>query len=93
MCHLWLRWLGDLPYGTCRLLLLPCIDKEAYSKDDERDAEDLTHVEQHGFLELHLRLLDEFDDESHSEAHNEEYADESAAIDLIQLLDVQPQNE
>ena len=49
-----------------RLLLYMGINKEGYTQDDERNAEKLSHVQDHILLESHLRLLDELYQETHS---------------------------
>ena len=69
-----------------RLLLNMAIDKESYSKKNERYAEQLSHVKDHVLLETHLRLLDELDEETHSETADEERSDEESSVELRQSV-------
>lgn len=68
-----------------RLFSDECINQESDADEDERDAENLSHVENHVVLECYLRLLDEFYEEAHTETYDEEYADECSAIYLLQI--------
>ena len=65
------------------------IDQEADSKQDERDAEELAHIEDHIIFKCHLRLLDELDQESGTEADNEENADECPPVHLLEAIFVE----
>lgn len=67
-----------------RLLADEGVNQEAYAQKDERDAQDLSHVEHHVFLETDLRLLDKFDEETAAEAPYHEDADERPAPCLVQ---------
>ena len=62
------------------------IDEETDTEKDEWDAEPLPHVEKHILLELHLRVLDELDEEAGTETADEEPTDEEAAVHLVQFL-------
>ena len=59
-----------------RFFRLGGIDQQRDAGDDEGDGEDLAHVQEHRLLELHLRLLDEFDQEAHAEAAEQEEAED-----------------
>ena len=62
--------------------------------DDEGEAEELSHVESHAFLEVHLLFLDEFDeeaegeDEGEAESGMEACAGRNAVVCLLALDDV-----
>lgn len=71
--------------GFCRLFSDKRINQESDADKDERNAENLSHIENHIVLECHLRFLDEFYEESHAETYDEEYADECSAIYLLQI--------
>ena len=71
-------------HSFCRLLPDESIDKEADSYKDERNAEPLSHIQDHILLEAHLRFLDELYEETHSEKDDEEYTDEGSPVDLVQ---------
>ena len=70
-----------------------CIHEESYSEKDERDAQKLSHIKGHILLEINLRFLDEFYEESHPETYDKENPYECAPIDLVKLLDIQPKKE
>ena len=72
----------------CRLLLDIAVDEESYTQKHERNAEKLTHVEKHLLLETYLRLLYEFDEETHAETSDEESADEEAPVELVKTESV-----
>ena len=72
-----------------RLLLYMGINKEGYTQNDERNAEKLSHVQDHVLLESYLRLLDELDEEAHSEASDEECSDEESPVELRKSVLVQ----
>ena len=74
---LWLR-MND----SCRLLSDAAVDKKAHTKKDERNTEALTHIKNHILLETYLRLLDELDEEAHSEASDEECSDKESSMKL-----------
>jgi hypothetical protein len=65
-----------------RLLLDKGVDQHGDTREDEWDTKPLSHVEYHIVLESHLRLLDELDEETHSEASDEECADEESAMEF-----------
>ena len=69
-----------------RLLLYMGINKEGYTQDDERNAEKLSHIQDHVLLESYLRLLDELDEEAHAETPDEEGSDEEATIELVESV-------
>ena len=71
-----------------RLLLDVTVDKETYAQKHERDAEPLSHVQDHILLESHLRLLDELDEETHSEASDEECSDKESSVELVKPVPV-----
>ena len=71
--------------SLCRLFSDECINQESDADEDERNAEDLPHVENHVVLECDLRFLDELYEETHTETYDEEYADECSAIYLLQI--------
>ena len=45
---------------------------EPHAGDDERDAEQLTHVEHHALLKIFLHVFDELDEEAAAEDEREE---------------------
>ena len=65
------------------------VHDESDAQQDERDGQELAHVQGHGLLERHLRLLDELDEEAGAEAHRQEDAHEHAPVHLVQFLPVQ----
>ena len=71
-----------------RLLSDVAVDKESYAQEHERDAEQLTHVQDHVLLESHLRFLDELYEETHSEASDEKCSDEESSVELVKLVSV-----
>ena len=71
-------------YSFRRLLPDESIDEEADSYKDERNAEPLSHIQNHILLEAYLRFLDELYEETHSEKDDEEYTDEGSPVDLAQ---------
>ena len=66
----------------CRLLLHISVYEEAYTQKNERHAQPLSHIQNHILFESYLRLLDELDEESHSEASDEECSDEESPVEL-----------
>jgi len=64
------------------------IDQKADASDDEGDGKNLTHVEGHAGLEVHLVLLDELNQEAHAKAAKQEDAKEEAAVGLVQTLPI-----
>ena len=78
MCRLGLLLLR-MDYHS-RLFLYMAVNQEADAEKDERNAEPLSHIQNHILLESDLRLLDEFYQEAHSEASDEECTDEEAAV-------------
>ena len=75
------------------LLLYECVHQEAYTKEYERDGEELAHVEGHVGLEVHLIVLYKLNEKAAAEAHDKEYADERAPIKFFQPVTVQPDKE
>lgn len=71
-------------HSFCRLLPDKCIDKKADTDKYERQAEPLSHIQNHILFEAYLRFLDELYEEAHSEKNDEEYADEGSSIHLVQ---------
>ena len=74
-----------------RLFPDECINQEPYADEDERNAENLSHVEDHVVLECYLRFLDKLYEEAHAETYDEEYADECSAINLLQIEPIHAQ--
>ena len=60
---------------------------------DERQAQPLSHVENHAGLEVRLVLLDELDQEPHAEKDDEEDAEDSAGAQPVEPGAVQPQED
>ncbi len=54
-------------HDSGRLLLYEAIGQKSHAKQNERYAEELSHVQQHILLKANLRLLYEFNKETHSE--------------------------
>ena len=79
--------------GYGGLFLHVGIHQEAYTKEYERDGEELAHVEGHVGLEVYLVVLYKLNEEAAPEAHNEEYADKRAPIKFFQPVTVQPDKE
>ena len=73
-----LLWMND----HRRLLPDMAIYEEADADKHERDAEPLTHIEDHLVLESYLRFLDELDEETHTETADEECSDEESPVEL-----------
>ena len=73
----------------CRLFPDKGIDQEADSEQDERNAEELSHIEDHIILKGYLRLLDELDQESGTEADNEKNTDECSPVHLLEAIFVE----
>ena len=84
MCRSGLLLLRMHDHG--RLLLYMAVHEESYSEEYERNAEPLSHVEDHVLLEHHLRLLDELDEEAHTETSDEECSDEESSMELRKLV-------
>ena len=80
-------------YSSCRHLADKGIYKESDTRQNKRDAENLSHVQSHRLLESHLRFLDEFYQEAHAKKHYEENTDECAAIYLVKLEPVHPEED
>ena len=66
----------------CRLLSDAAVHQEANSDKDERNTEALSHIQDHTLLETYLRLLDELNEEAHSEATDKEGSDEESPMKL-----------
>ena len=71
---------------SCRLFPYVTVDQEAYSKENERNAEPLTHIQYHVLLEHYLRFLDELYEETHSETSYEECSDEESAVEFVESV-------
>ena len=71
-------------HDCSRLLLDIAIYKESDAEKDKRNAEPLTHIQNHILLESYLRLLDELYQETHAEATDEESSDEKASVKFRQ---------
>ena len=69
-----------------RLFSDAAVHQEANSDKDERNAEALSHIQDHILLETYLRLLDELDEEAHTEATDKEGADEESSVKLRQSV-------
>ena len=82
MCRLRLLFLRM--DNHCRLFPDMCINEEADAQKDERYAEPLSHIKNHVLLEADLRLLDELDEEAHTEAADEKCSDEESSVELRQ---------
>jgi len=76
-----------------RLALEMAHNEDYYTCNYEWEAEKLTHVECHGLLEAHLRLLDEFDEESHSKEDDEEESEDFASLHLLDSVFIAPHQE
>ena len=61
-----------------RVLPPQCSDNQPNAGDNERDAEQLTHIEEHTLFELLLDVLDELDAEAAAEDQQEETAEQEA---------------
>ena len=72
-----------------RLAPLETIDDQAYTRYDKRYAEKLSHIQDHIFLESHLRFLDEFDKKTHSEKDYEENADQGSSFKFRKTVFIQ----
>ena len=70
----------------CRLLSDAAVHQEANSDKDERNTEALSHIQDHTLLETYLRLLDELNEEAHSEATDKEGSDEESSAKLRQSV-------
>ena len=68
--------------SLCRLLPDETVNKKTYSDKHKRDAEPLSHIQNHILLESHLRFLDELYEETHSETSDEEGSDEESTMKL-----------
>ena len=73
----------------CRLPPSEAIDDKAYAYENERDAENLPHVESHAGLEVDLVILDEFDNETYPEEGYEEYAENGTPLEFFKTVSVQ----
>ena len=79
--------------GPCGNLPGVGVDQETDAQEDERDAQDLAHVQRHALFEGDLRFLDELDEETHAEADDEEDADERPPVGLVKTFPIQPEEE
>jgi hypothetical protein len=66
----WERPLGEL--------VVVCHPSNDETGDDKGQAEELTHVERHAGFEVHLVVLDKFDEETHAKQGNEPPAEDAA---------------
>ena len=73
-----------------RLFAHEGIYQKYHTCKNERDAQDLSHIQGHRFLKSHLRLLDEFYQETHAKEYDKEDAYKCSPIDLFQLILVHP---
>ena len=69
-----------------RLFSDAAVHQEANTDKDKRNAEALSHIQDHILLETYLRLLDELDEEAHTEATDEEGADEESPMKFRQSV-------
>ena len=56
---------------------------------NERYREELPHIEGHTLFEANLRLLDEFDEETHAEAADQERAEEKSPRKTVEFLPIE----
>ena len=69
-----------------RLFLDEGIYQHADTDQDERNAEPLSHIEDHIILKSDLRFLYELYKESHSEEDDKEHSDECSPVHLLCLV-------
>ena len=82
-----MSWRGLLLFRMdypCRLLSDVAVHKETDAEKDERNTEPLSHIQYHILFEAHLRLLDEFDEETHAETSDEEGSDEESSVKSVE---------
>ena len=79
--------------GSRRHLADEGINQKANADKNERNTQNLSHVQSHRLLKSHLWFLDEFYQEAHAEKHDEEDADECAPINLVQFEPVHPEED
>ena len=80
---------GFLPQQ--RFLVDIAQDYEDYAGDDEGDAEQLSHIQFHPHLEIHLRQFDELYDETYSETSRHKGSEEPSAMDMVAPAPVFPE--
>lgn len=59
------------------------------TKEDEGNAEQLTHVEEHAVLEIYLIFLGVLDEDASSEDEEEAEAEEETSTDLLRLTTIE----
>lgn len=64
-------------------------DYESNAKENEGDAEELSHVKEHSLLEFHLRILYEFYEETSAEAADEEDSGDDSPVEFIFAEEIQ----
>ena len=64
------------------------INQQGDTHNDERNRQELPHIQSHSLFELHLRLLDKLNKEPHSEAAHQEKSEEESAVHFVQFLAV-----
>ena len=69
-----------------RLFSDAAVHQEANTDKDKRNTETLSHIKDHIVLKTYLRLLDELDEEAHTEATDEEGADEESSMKFRQSV-------
>jgi hypothetical protein len=79
------------PYGLfCSYLFHPVSANHAgHADDDERDAENLSHIQRHARFECHLNVFGVFDEEAEGEYQREAEAEKEACADLFGVLAVE----
>ena len=80
MCLYRLLFLRMLNF--CRPLPDEAVNQNTSSQKYKWYAEPLTHIQDHSLFKTHLRFLDEFDEETHSEHCHEEYSYEFSSVHL-----------
>ena len=73
-------------YDGGRLLSDTTVHQEGDSDKNERNAEALSHIQDHIVLETHLRFLEELDEEAHTDTPDEEGADEESPMKFRQSV-------
>ena len=73
---------GTLNFSECGY------DRDYNTCNNERYGKTLPHIQEHIVFKFHLRFLDEFDDESHSEASDKKYSKKCATMHPVQFPDI-----
>ena len=76
--------------GLGRVLPPQCSDNQPNAGDNERDAEQLPHIEEHTLFELLLDVLDELDAEAAAEDQQEETAEQETGTLACVVFLVEP---